>query len=46
MFKIAFEQVLDDFNVNLRKNERFLTHIHGISILEYGQLNAPSTKLC
>ena len=41
MFKIAFKQVFDNFNVNLRKNEGFLTSIPRIPISEYGQSNAP-----
>ena len=41
MFKIAFEEVFDNFNVNLRKNEGFLTSIPCIPIPEYGQSNAP-----
>ena len=31
----------DNFNVNLRKNEGFLTYIPCIPIQEYGQSNAP-----
>ena len=27
MFEIAFKQIFDNFNVNLRKNEGFLTYI-------------------
>ena len=38
MVKIAFQQVFDNFNVNLRKNEGFLTSIPCIP--EYGQSNA------
>ena len=41
MFKIAFQKVFDNFNVNLRKNEVFLTSIPCIPIPEYGQSNAP-----
>ena len=41
MFRIAFQQVFDNFNVNLRKNEGFLTSIPCIPIPEYGQLTAP-----
>ena len=40
MFKIAFQQMFDNFNVNLRKNEGFLTCIPCIPIPEYGQSNA------
>ena len=32
MFKIAIEQVFDNFNVNLRNNEGFLTSIPCIPI--------------
>ena len=38
MFKIAFEEVFDNFNVNLRKNEGFLTSIPCIPIPEYAPL--------
>ena len=38
MFKIAFKPMFDNFNVNLRKNEGFVTCI---PIPEYGQSNAP-----
>ena len=41
MFKIAFKQMFDNFNVNIRKKERFLTYIPCIPIPEYGQSNAP-----
>ena len=41
MFKIALSQVFDIFNVNLRKNEGFLTCIPCNPIPEYGQSNAP-----
>ena len=41
MFKIAFYQVFADFNVNLCKNEGFLTCIPYIPIPEYGQWNTP-----
>ena len=41
MFKIAFSPVFDNFNVNLRKSEGFVTSIPCIPILEYGQSNAP-----
>ena len=41
MFKMAFYQMFDNFNVNLRKNEVFLTCIPCIPIPEYGQSNAP-----
>ena len=41
MFKIAFQQVFNNFNVNLRKNERFLISSPCIRIPEYDQLNAP-----
>ena len=41
MFKIAFQQMFDNFNVNLRKHEGFLTYIPCIPIPEYGQSNAP-----
>ena len=34
--------MFDNFNVNLRKNEGFLTSIPCIPIPEYGQSNAPS----
>ena len=44
MFKIAFWQIFDNMNVNLRKNEGFLTSIPSIPIPEYGQSNAPSTS--
>ena len=33
--------MFDNINMNLRKNEGFLTSIPCISILEYGQSNAP-----
>ena len=33
--------MFDNFNVNLRKNEGFLTYIPCIPIPEYGQSNAP-----
>ena len=33
--------MFDNFNVNLRKNEGFLTYILCIPISEYGQSNAP-----
>ena len=33
--------MIDNFNVNLRKNEGFLTYIPCIPIPEYGQSNAP-----
>ena len=36
LFKIAFYQVFHNFNVNLRKNEGFLTCIPCIAIPEYG----------
>ena len=45
MFKIAFQQVFDNFKVNLRKNEGFLTPISCIPIPEYGQSNAPLNKV-
>ena len=45
MFKIAFQQVFDNFNVNLHKNEGFLTSIPFIRSPEYGQLNAPLVAL-
>ena len=41
MFKIAFQQMFDDFNLNLRKNKGFLTYIPYIPIPEYRQSNAP-----
>ena len=41
MFKIAFWQIFENFNVNPRKNEGFLTYIPCIPIPEYGQSNAP-----
>ena len=41
LFKIAFWQLFDNFNVNLRKKEGFLTSIPCIPIPEYGQSNAP-----
>ena len=41
MFKIAFQRVFDNFNMNLRKNEGFITSILYIPIPEYGQSNAP-----
>ena len=41
MFKIAFQEMFDNFNVNLRKNEGFPTCIPCIPIPEYGQSNAP-----
>ena len=37
--------MLDNFNVNLCKNEGFLTYIPGIPILEHGQSNAPLRTL-
>ena len=37
MLEIAFYQVFDNFNVNLRKNEGFVTSIACIPILEYGK---------
>ena len=40
-FKIAFQQMFDNFNVNLHKNKGFLTYIPYIPIPEYGQSNAP-----
>ena len=36
MFKIAFKQIFDKFNVNFRKNEGFLTHVPCVPIPEYG----------
>ena len=33
--------MFDNFNVNLRKNEGFLTYIPCIPVPEYGQSNAP-----
>ena len=33
--------MFDNFSVNLRKNEGFLTYIPCIPIPEYGQSNAP-----
>ena len=45
MFKIAFQQVFDKFNVNLHKNEGFLTSIPWIPSPEYGQSNAPLVAL-
>ena len=45
IFKIAFYQVFDNFNVNLRKNEGFLTCIPYIPIPEYGQSKAPLSFL-
>ena len=33
--------MFDNFNVNLRKNEGFLTSIPCIPVAEYGQSNAP-----
>ena len=33
--------MFDNFNVNLRKNEGFLSYITCILIPEYGQSNAP-----
>ena len=45
MFKIAFERVFDNFNVNLRKSEGFLTSILRIPIPEHGQSNAPLGNL-
>ena len=33
--------MFDNFNVNLRKNEGFLTYIPYIPIPEYGQSNSP-----
>ena len=36
-----FQQVFDNFNVNLRKNEGLLYSIPRIPIPEYGQSNAP-----
>ena len=44
MFKIAFQPMFDHSNVNLRKNEGFLTYIPCIPIPEYGQSNAPTLK--
>ena len=41
MFKIAFWQIFDNFNVNLRENERFLTYIPCIPLPDHGQSNAP-----
>ena len=41
MFKIAFQQLFDNFNVNFRKKEDFLTSIPCILIPEYSHLNAP-----
>ena len=41
MFKIAVYQIFDNFAVNLRKNEVFLTYIPCIPIPEYGQSNTP-----
>ena len=40
-FKIEFYQIFDNFTVNLRKNEVFLTYIPCIPIPEYGQSNTP-----
>ena len=37
--------MFDNFNVNLRKNEGFLTCISCIPIPEYGQSNAPKDRL-
>ena len=36
--------MFDNFNVNLRENEGFLTYIPCIPIPEYGQSNAPEKK--
>ena len=36
--------MFDDFNVNRRKNEGFLTSIPCIPILEYGQSHAPLVR--
>ena len=41
MFEIAFKKKFHNFNVNLRKNDGFLTSIPRIPIPEYGQSNAP-----
>ena len=41
MFKIALWQEFEHFNMNLRKNEGFLTSILCIPIPEIGQSNAP-----
>ena len=41
MFKIAFQQVFDNFNVNFHKKEGFLTSIPCVPIPEYRQSNAP-----
>ena len=38
--------MFDNFNVNLRKNEGFLTYIPCIPIPEYGQSNAPLVQIC
>ena len=45
MFKIAFQQVFDNFNVNLHKKEGFLTSIRCVPIPEYGQSKAPLVRL-
>ena len=37
--------MFDNINVNLRKNEGFLTFIPCIPIPEYGQSNAPSMSI-
>ena len=37
--------MFDNFNVNLRKNDGFLTDIPCIPIPEYGQSNAPLNSL-
>ena len=38
--------MFDNFNVNLRKNEVYLTYIPCIPIPEYGQSNAPLVTPC
>ena len=45
MFKVAFQQVFDNFNVNHLKNEGFVTSIPCIPIPEYGQSNAPEISI-
>ena len=40
MFKIVFWPMFDNFNVNLVKNEEFLTYIPCIPIPEYVESNA------
>ena len=44
MFKIAFQQIFEIFNMNPRKIEGFLIYIPCIPSPEYGQSNSPQSR--